>query len=386
MSGTGARLDLLASLTKDSVLIGIITTPRKKGRYPLPVGKDSRLKQEIIAIAKAKGICIIYFYPQGINLNNQTIFGHTYAAQNNQTGHWVKGVFPLPHVIYNRLSFRRDESDKKVQKLLASLEKCPDIHVFNTRFLDKWEVYSILIQNGLTKEMVPETCLFNRNNLSIMLNKYHELFLKPTNKSLGKGVIKLRYESDKRPVYWCRKYQDREWQKYHSIKDLYSFLQKKIRDKTYLIQKGIDLATINGRVFDLRTEVQKNNEGKWVFTGTGVRIAAPGKFVTHVPNGGTKAKYEEVITSVFGHSESIKKHIEQQLTYICQTVPAVLEKGLDINLGILSIDIGINKSGHMEVIEVNSKPSSFDENDIRQRHLENLIDYFQYLISLSYLK
>jgi len=149
-----------------------------------------------------------------------------------------------------------------------------------------------------------------------------------------------------------------------------------------LIQQGIDLATTGKRVFDLRTEVQKNDQGKWVFTGVGVRVAAPGKYVTHVPNGGSRAEYTKVIKKVFGTTTSINEKLEQQLANITSTVPRVLEKNLGINLGILSIDIGIDKNGLMQVIEVNSKPSSFDESDIRNKHLENLNKYFIYLNSL----
>jgi hypothetical protein len=37
-----------------------------------------------------------------------------------------------------------------------------------------------------------------------------------------------------------------------------------------------------------------------------------------------------------------------------------------LSLGVLSLDIGVDESGIMWVIEVNSKPASFDEDDIRK--------------------
>jgi len=69
------------------------------------------------------------------------------------------------------------------------------------------------------------------------------------------------------------------------------------------------------------------------------------------------------------------------LMNISSIIPYVLEKSLALSLGIISIDIGINKSGIMQVIEVNSKPASFDEYDIRKRHLSNLNEYFLYLVN-----
>jgi hypothetical protein len=108
-------------------------------------------------------------------------------------------------------------------------------------------------------------------------------------------------------------------------------------------------------------------------------VAAPKKFVTHIPNGGTSKTYEEVINKVFGKSQ--KARLDQQLHDIAKIVPVVLEESMNLSLGILSIDIGLDKTGIMQIIEVNSKPASFDENAIRKRHLEYLSDYFLYLIN-----
>jgi hypothetical protein len=366
---------------KKQVVVGVLTTPRKKGIYPLPAGKDARLKIEMTAAARDKGIFMYFFYPESIGESRQTIIGHTYRPKRKGGGEWVRGVFPLPDIVYNRLSFRTDEAQKQVQQLLSQLKLNPSIHVFNSRFLHKWEVHISLSQNTLSMDLVPETCLFKEHNLYRMLSKYPELFIKPLNNSIGKGIIKV-HRGSKHFDYKLAA-SDMDWSRCTSKKQLYSSLKSIIdgsdsQDK-YLIQKGIDLAKFNGRIFDLRSQVQKNNQGKWVFTGVGVRVAARNKFVTHVPNGGYRASYSRVIKKVFGESPLMMQHLDQQLKYICQVVPYVLEKSLGMNLGILSIDIGIDKTGQMQIIEVNSKPASFDEDDIRKKHLDNLNGYFLYL-------
>ena len=77
-------------------------------------------------------------------------------------------------------------------------------------------------------------------------------------------------------------------------------------------------------------------------------------------------------------SQRSRKHIDTQLAQIVSSVPLILEKALDINLAILTMDLGIDEGGRVWVLEVNSKPSSFDEDDIRMRHLEYLCDYCIY--------
>ncbi len=370
---------------KKQVVVGVLTTPRKRGRYPLPAGKDARLKIEMTAAARDKGIFMYFFYPECIGESRQTIIGHTYRPKRKGGGEWVRGVFPLPDIIYNRLSFRKDEAQKQVQQLLSNLESNPSTHVFNSRFLHKWEIHCSLRQNSLSADLVPETLLFKEQNLYKMLSKYPELFIKPLNNSVGKGIIKVQRGSK----YFDYKLaaSDMDWSRCTSKKQLYSSLKSIIdgsdsQDK-YLIQKGIDLAKFNGRIFDIRCQVQKNNQGQWVFTGAGVRVAARNKFVTHVPNGGYRASYSRVIKKVFGKSPLTMEYLDQQLKYICQVVPYVLENSLGINLGILSIDIGIDKAGLMQIIEINSKPASFDEDDIRQKHLDHLNGYFLYLGNLA---
>lgn len=361
-------------------IVGVLTTPKKSGMYPLPERKDSKIKMEMTAAAIEKGIFMYFFYPNGFDLDKQTVIGHTYKNMNNKKGEWVRGMFPIPDIVYNRLSYRRNEAQKEVQKLLFMLKMNPFICLFNSRFLNKWEVYNALANNSLSEDLVPETRLFNKNNLSTLLIKYQELFIKPINSSIGKGIIKIQRQTDSNCYSYKSVNSDDKWNSCNSINQLYRQLKSIINyEDKYVIQKGIDLAKLNDRVFDLRTEVQKNGQGQWVFTGAGVRIAAPHKFVTHVPNGGSKAKYNEVIKMVFG--SSVKEDLDRQLMNICRTIPYVLEKTLAVSLGIMSIDIGIDKTGLMQVIEVNSKPASFDEDDIRKKHLDNLTEYFLYLVN-----
>ena len=363
---------------KNKAIVGVLITPKTSGNHPLPVGKDSKLKREMIDAATEKGIFMYFFYPQGFNWAKETVIGHTWYS-NSKKGEWVRGMFPLPDIVYNRLSYRKNESQREVQDLLFKLEMNPNIYLFNSRFLNKWEVHNTLSHNSLSVDLVPETQLFNKDNLGGLLKKYPELFVKPTNNSIGKGIIKIKHRFDN-----CYLFQqadsETKWNRCNSTNQLYKCLKSIINNEDkYMIQKGIDLATFNGSVFDLRTEVQKDGKGKWVFTGVGVRVAARGKFVTHVPNGGSKADYNEVINRVFDYA--IKEDLDRQLMNISSVIPYVLEKSLALSLGIISIDIGINKTGIMQVIEVNSKPASFDENDIRRRHLNNLNDYFLYLVN-----
>jgi len=211
-----------------------------------------------------------------------------------------------------------------------------------------------------------------------MVKKYPAVFLKYSYGSLGKGIIKVKRLPDGQFAYAVAKKGGTNWKKCSSRDSLYRQLGY-LSGNAYLVQRGIDLARYKGQIFDLRTQFQKNGQGEWVLTGVAVRVAGKNRFVTHIPNGGRAASYNEVMNEVFGSTSLTRKQVDEQLEEIRVQVPRVLEKELRLSLAVLSLDIGVDKNGRIWIIEINSKPASFDENDIRTAHWQNLMDYFIYV-------
>lgn len=356
-------------------IVGVLVARKTNKEYPLPTGWEAKIYKEMCLEAGQKNIFLYFFYADGVDWIHKTINGHIYVQTTANKSGWVRGSFPLPDIIYNRIAYRSLEKQKKIQTLINKAGEM-SVSLFNTRFLDKWEVHRTLNLDPHTCKLLPEAYLYSEENLIICLEKYETVFIKPVAGSVGKGIIQVKRLPSAGFSY--NKLGNKKGdQQTSTALELYKALG--ITDeKKFMIQKGIDLAKVDGNIFDLRVQVQKNGYGVWTYTGVGVRIAAPGKFVTHVPNGGSKAQYETVIKEVFGDSSEMMNKLNRQLKNICQTVPQVLEHGLGLSLAVLSMDIGIDVNGQMWVIEVNSKPASFDEDDIRSRHLSLLTDYLLY--------
>ncbi len=354
--------------------VGIIISSKNPNNQ-VPKGKQGRVYKEMIVYGKDKGLFIFIFYAEGVNWQRRSINGYTI----NNSGKWIKGNFALPTIVYNRINYRSIESRKNIRALFKKLENEPHIYVFNTRFLNKWEVHETLHSIPACQKFLANTMKYSRKNLRILLEKHKEVFLKPINNSRGHGIIKIISTHHNSFLYSKA---DKNIPKWHSCSSFYTLFEALnrmgIKENRYLIQEGIDLAKVNNQVFDLRTQVQKDGNGRWVITGVGARIAGKNRFVTHIPNGGTAASYENVINTSYGKSSSKKTKIDQGLQTICSIIPPTLEEGLKIKLAILSLDIGVDSEGDMWLLEVNSKPASFDENDIRLKHLHYLTDYFVY--------
>ncbi|MDD3365610.1 MAG: YheC/YheD family protein, partial [Syntrophomonas sp.] len=255
----------------------------------------------------------------------------------------------------------------------------PNIQLFNTRFLDKWEVHQALVSNPTTSEMVPPTSLLSSINLKGFLDKYSEVFIKPRNNNAGRGIIKVIYDTSNIYNYSQSDTSPPKWRKCASFSNLWNHLINLIQNPDkYIVQTGIDLCRLDEQVFDLRAQVQKDGNGQWVFTGVNVRVATGNRFVTY-PKVGKRVTFDKVIDIASKGSEAFQRYVNVQLWDLYHYVPRVLEKELDLSLGILSIDIGIDIHGRTWLIEVSSKSDSFNEDNIRARHFKYLMEYFLYI-------
>ena len=354
------------------VLVGVLLTP-PGAKTGFPAGKKSRLFREMVVAGKKRNVSMYFFYPGAANPIRKRVTGFQWTGKR-----WVARSFPLPDIVYNRILSRSAEQSRPVSALLKKLQQMDEVILFNTRFLDKWEVYQAMSQPGLPVTRVPETALLSRATLKDFATRHRSVFLKPRDGSLGVGIVKIARAREGGFIY---ERTGAERAKYvRSAEQLYQrLIALSFRPARYLVQEGVELQTYRGNVFDIRCQVQKDGQGKWVFTGAGVRVAARGRFVTHVPNGGKRAVFEEVIGEIYGPSTRILKEYSERLEEVTINTARVLERGLGLHLAILSMDVGLDRNGQFKIIEVNSKPAIFDEKEIRYRHLAYLSDYFLYL-------
>ncbi len=361
------------------LVVAVLSTVRLDSQNNLPAGKEARIYQEKLAMAKQYGILMYLFFAQDVNWANKTITGYTFLNNAATQGHWIRNIFPFPDVVYNRIRYRKTEMQRRVKEVLQRFDSDPNIHLFNTRFLDKWEVHQALAIDPASSEFLPPTKLLSLKNLKYFIDNYSEVFIKPRNNNAGRGIIKIICKP-KGIYHYCQSGSSSpSWMKCLSFQSLWNQLSNLLADPDkYLVQTGISLCRLNGQVFDMRAQVQKDGNGKWVFTGINVRVATENRFVTY-PKVGKKIAFDKLLSII---SESSREFIDQvnlQLLNLYHSVPNILDRNLGLSLGILSIDIGIDTQGKVWLIEVSSKSDSFDEIDIRKRHFHYLMEYFQYI-------
>lgn len=211
----------------------------------------------------------------------------------------------------------------------------------------KWLKTEALLSDSRVAGYIPATRIYNTSNLHQMLGQYPFVVIKPNVGGGGAGVIKVQKEDGQYKYTYMSKTRN-----FSSFDVLVSSLLSVKKKRTYLIQRGISLATISGRPIDYRVKYVKHN-GRWEFRALVGRIAKPGLFVTNLCRGGTLVTARQGLRMSFSSSKVNSKMGEmRRVTRICTEILETKYPGI----GSLGFDYGIDYNGRMWIFEVNTRP------------------------------
>ncbi|MEM5596268.1 YheC/YheD family protein [Niallia circulans] len=168
---------------------------------------------------------------------------------------------------------------------------------------------------------------------------------------------------------------------FHGRKKLWKWLERYSKRRSYICQQGIDFQKWQGRALDFRILCHKNYQGNWTITSTVARIAQKNAIVANLAQGAEMKPAKAVLNELL-HTENAEQKLEE-LKILAIKIANLLNKNTDGYLGELGIDIGMDKQGHLWIIEVNSKPSKKLEEHIEKTRpsTKALLEYF---ITLSF--
>ncbi|WP_374017511.1 YheC/YheD family protein [Paenibacillus thiaminolyticus] len=211
----------------------------------------------------------------------------------------------------------------------------------------KWLKTEALLGNPRVADHIPATRVYNTSNLHQMLNRYGFVVIKPIVGGGGTGVIKITMEGGNYAYTYMAN--TRSFTGFDEMVRSLSTVKKKRR---YIIQRGIRLASISGRPIDYRVKFVKT-KGRWVCRGVVGRLARYGLFVTNLCRGGTQLNGSEGIRrSLSGRMVRSKR---REMLDISRKCTRILERKYP-GISQLGYDYGIDKSGHIWIFEVNTRP------------------------------
>lgn len=379
VNGANIRLQYKAGISTLVLgpLIGILVTRDYPHIPDKPFGSITMFCNELVEACTAQGVYVYFFTPNQIGSSPDTIEGWIFSDG------WQKALMPVPDVVNNRLSSRKLESKPSVQNFMKEVKLQHQTSVFNEKFLDKAEVFDALKEDDSIARYLPESHLLrNFIMLKSMCSRYNNVFLKPVRGSLGKGIIRIsRLGTDNYQAMYTTAAGTRK-QQFTSLVKFYSTISAKMKTSRYQIQQGLQLIEIQKRPVDFRALVQKDASGKWTVTSIVARTAGNDLFVSNLARGGTLSTVGEAVakSNLSGIS---RQEATQRLQQAALNIARSLDTNIPAHFGELGIDLALDTSGRVWLLEVNSKPSKNDNTPLNDNKIRPsvrmMIQYSRFL-------
>ncbi|HZK44233.1 MAG TPA: YheC/YheD family protein [Syntrophomonadaceae bacterium] len=353
-------------------VVGIMADVYKEPERPF--GGQSHFIKQLLMSGNSIGQICFAFSPYSIDVTKGLVKGYSHGSKG-----WVKGTFPIPDVIYPR-----DRAYSRSRLQIRKRAENMGIALLNPTLVGKWESHKILMQNPKLKEFLPETKLVKDfSEVEQMLRIHNAVYLKPVAGSQGRGIIKV-VKRKSRGFYEYRYVLEERMVKgsAYSRVNLQRSLRRIMGNRSYIVQKQINLLKYDGNIIDVRVLVQKDHTGEWDVTGIASRVGKNGSITSNISSGGSGRKIEQILNrNKYDANEQIR--IIDDIHYVSIEVTKTLEKSIGQS-GEMGVDLGIDTNGKVWFIEANIRPARhvfnlIGEPETRLRSVEKPMLYARYL-------
>ncbi|BCU81865.1 hypothetical protein JIR001_16480 [Polycladomyces abyssicola] len=218
---------------------------------------------------------------------------------------------------------------------------------------NKWLRYSFMAKDVRLASHLPKTKLLTAKALRKMIARYGQVILKPVVGRRGFGVIKVSPLGGKH----YQIHHENKKKKIRGFQKTYDYIKRMIGSRRYMVQQRVQLPEIRNRPFDIRVIVQrrKKNSNSWRVTGKVAKLAGKGYIVTNnARSKGTVLMVESAI-----RKSSLKHLSEKKILSKIEKVALLSARRLTSrypNHRIYGLDMGLDKKGHVWIIEANTFP------------------------------
>lgn len=283
------------------------------------------------------------FTPRDIDWRRNRIHGYYSGGSEKR---WRPRWYPFPDVYYNRFFSKSSTDTRDIMKRFRGY----GVQTFNTPIGSKWAVHSYLSHKEDIRRHLPDTHrLLSAQVLQAMLDKYREVYIKPGEGHLGRGIMRV---SKKPGGYLLKSSGNVNGVAYRSLAGVVRALQRNGKLEKFLVQQSIGVAG-GDQHFDSRVLVQKDRQNQWQITGLAARVGGSGQITTNLHTG--------------GHAEGINRTLAQRgfdRTEIAAVRAEISRLALDIAgaleeyspaLGDLGLDFIVDKDGQVWFLEANPR-------------------------------
>lgn len=324
-------------------------------------------------------IPLYFFSILDVDMERHTILGTYYDLKKEK---WRQRVFPFPDVLYDRRGGGGKLSKARaneIRRLLAELN-IPKIN--SKSYFDKWDVFDHLQNHAAVRRRLPPTKLYtNDQYLLKFLNKHKTIYLKSLRGSRGLQV--MRIEKLKRNKYsYSYFHEEPIVGAVRNEDDLLRIIHAFFDQRDFILQREIQVLTVNHCNVDFRAEVQRNGNGELEATAISARIALDkSPITTH----SVAYPHDEFILNTLKYSEEEFFNLNNRIHDFLFTMYTALEEQYG-SFGEIGIDFALDQSGKLWFIEANSKSAkvslfkAYDTHTI-EKAFRNPLEYARYMIN-----
>jgi hypothetical protein len=210
----------------------------------------------------------------------------------------------------------------------------------------KWGLHRFYSKDLFLRDYLPPTAIYRHETLKRFIQQYRSVYIKPNMEHTGKGIIKA-WRGEKGYTFVKVTGKSAPW--LPTVQALFQKLQID-RSQVHVIQKSINLARFNGRIFDIRTMMMRDKKNQWRYMGILAKIAGENSVVTNVRRGhGYAMEAEQVLTKCFNKTRALSmiQSMKELSFRICKRFDSYK---FSCQIGI---DFGVDQSGRVWIIEVN---------------------------------
>ncbi|QAY65101.1 YheC/YheD family protein [Paenibacillus protaetiae] len=313
--------------------------------------EEKSVYAKMISSGRKLGLTIFVFTPDDVDFKQNKINALFYSPETRK---WTRKWTGFPHMIYDRC---RIQKSPRFERLREFRSKYGHLTFLNRPLRNKWTVHRTLSKDSRFRGYLPATRLAaSVSDVSDMLRKHSLLFLKPINGTGGRGILQIERKKDGKVLLQGRNQARKIIQPIKVTQQgLGRFLESwNLKTVSHIVQQGLHLKLPNGRVHDYRMLVQKDRSGEWKFTGCAGRVGPLRSVTSNLHGGGQAIGMTELLTQWVGAEKAaaVRQEAEQfgidVAKYLEQSFGALCE---------LALDLAIDRSGHIWLLEVNPKPA-----------------------------
>lgn len=350
-----------------------------------------------LSIAGRKhGIHVMVFSPLWIHWSDHTVHAFVYTKSG-----WERHWLPLPALAYDRCTYTDNRQYRKTQVAIARMMEQANVRLLGVGLRGKWEIYRSLRNDSYLSPILPPTRLFaGVTSLTDQLSRCQGgLFLKPHGGTHGKSTLHIHLHRNSEEKAGSKlissplelRGRDDNNEAIHHLfphpQEGFDWIERFVGNRRFIIQPYLALVTQEGEPFDIRVLMQKDESGRWDFTGMAARIGQPNSVTSNLHGGGRAVPVIPFLVSQFEPN-----HVQRLIKQLCEYskyIPPLLEAQYG-RISEIGLDFGIDRDARLWLLEVNSKPGrsvfkQTGEHEAALKSVENPILYARHML-VRYLR